>query len=192
MKATMSLKINSRPTAAVASRPRFNGGSCRGDGHPSLEGPRHVPVVRERSWPKWLCHKGRGRSESGAVESDIRHFRPHFFFKNNPTKLLKTNARCPESDKTIPILGRPMVELQRHRDNYRAKVQRGVAAPQGLVLQDRLSLRRSDFLGLRTAGRPVAQSPRLLGTGAYGRGPLWGAGRSPLSRDRHGRLTEEE
>ncbi len=27
----------------------------------------------------------------------------HFFFENKPTKLLKTQGRCPESDKTIPI-----------------------------------------------------------------------------------------
>ncbi len=26
-----------------------------------------------------------------------------YFFRNHPTKLLKTQERCPESDKTIPI-----------------------------------------------------------------------------------------
>ncbi len=33
----------------------------------------------------------------------IRDFRGHNFLQNKPTKLLKRQGRCPESDKTIPI-----------------------------------------------------------------------------------------
>ncbi len=42
---------------------------------------------------------GMGKSRKSA------HWRPQIF-KINPTKLLKTQVRCPESDKTIPISDR--------------------------------------------------------------------------------------
>ncbi len=46
--------------------------------------------------PRNIRNLGMGDSRFSGFFKDI-------FFENNPTKLLKTQGRCPESDKTIPI-----------------------------------------------------------------------------------------